>query len=93
MRMGILFRWLPMGGPPSMADSDRSLELVGFERILKVDQLAHTPSDGNFFFLHNGDSRGVVTSVLQLRQSPDENRDRILIADVSDDSTHGCCSR
>ncbi len=89
MRMGILFRGLPMGRPPSMADSDRSLELVGFECHLKISQFAHAPSDSNLFSLHDSYSGGVVSSVLQLRQSPDENRNRILIADVSDDSTHG----
>ena len=62
MRMGILFRGLSMGRPPSMTNSNRSFELVELERILKVDQFAHAPSDGNLFSLHDGDPRGVSSS-------------------------------
>ena len=40
VRMGILFRGLPVRRPSRVADSHRALELFFLERLLKIDEFA-----------------------------------------------------
>src|SRR4051812_40271745 len=78
-----------MRGPSSVADSDRPFELFFHQRLLQIDELAHAAPHGNLLSLEHRDSRRIVPSILELGQPSQEDRNRFLIAHISDDSAHG----
>src|SRR5262245_5661340 len=51
-------------------------------------QLAGTPANLDLAVVDNGDPRRVVAAIFQPPQPFDDNRDGLLIADISDDSAH-----
>ena len=88
VRMGILLRGLPVRRPTCVADPHGAGELFLLERLLKIGQLADTTPDFNLLALQHRNASRVVASILQLGQTADENRHRLLISHISDDSTH-----
>ena len=87
--MGILLGRMSMRGPAGMPDSIRSIQRVFPNHFFKVAELAcraanlqavPIPGDGN--------SRGVVTAILQALQTIQDDWRRVLAPDVSNNAAH-----
>src|SRR5262245_1170379 len=66
---------------------------TAFQRLVlyclhQAVQLAGTPADLDLTVADDGDARRVVAAIFKPPQPFDDDRDGLLIADVSDDSAH-----
>jgi len=78
VRMGVLFGRPAVGRPARVANAERARQ-----RPLAEDAFEHLePSE-------HRDAGGVVAAILEPLQPFDDDADRILVPDISDDSTHG----
>src|SRR6476660_1016722 len=89
MRVGVLFRGFPVRRPSRVADTYGAVECFLLERLLKIGKFADTAPNFNLLALQHRDAGRVVASIFQLGETTDQNRHRLLIAHVSDNSTHG----
>ena len=88
--MRILFRGAPMCGPPSVADTEGSLQRMFFESVFQVAQLSRCAThleNGRIRAAHR-DSRRVVPAVFKAPEPLNNDRDNLLRTDVPYDSTH-----
>src|SRR5436190_14481448 len=88
MRMGVVLVRLAVRGPAGVAHAERALERLVAELGLEVRELAFRAHHFHAVSVDDGDAGAVVTAVLQLFQSSDEDRHHVTCAYVSDDSAH-----
>ncbi len=93
MRMRILLRRFAVGRPSGMADADKAVDGLFRQRLLQIRELTDAPADFDFFTLHHRHAGRVVASVFEFGQTGDQNWDRFLVADISDDTAHRFNSR
>jgi hypothetical protein len=79
-----------VGRPASVSDARAGrLHGIDLEQLFEARQLAGALADGDLAALiDHRDARGVVAAVLETPQTSDERLNRIVGADISDDSTH-----
>ena len=89
MRMGINVIRLSMGRPAGMTDAGRPVQ--GRAVLRQLHQVFQPPLRfGNLeaVLTRHTDARRVIAAVFQPRQSFQQDRSRLLLADVSNDTTH-----
>ena len=90
MRMGIQLRWFTMSCPTGMADSTGSYQSLSIIGLL----CKHLQTSLCLYNLHilytitNCQSRGIITTVFQLRKSMQQNRSCLLATYISYNTTH-----
>src|SRR5262249_54851357 len=89
VRMRVLLRGPPVGRPARVADADGAAERAVAERRLQHLQAAGRPPDlEGAVVSQGGHARGIVAAVLEALEALDDDADRALVTDVSDDPTH-----
>ncbi len=88
VRMRVHLGWLPVGGPAGMADADGPPWRLLLQNSLELSELADATSDLDAATAQQCETGRVVAAVLEAPQSLEDNARRILLADVSYDSTH-----
>ena len=88
MRMCVELGDATMGRPAGMADTDRTGGRVIPDDLLQVLQFAHGFTDHQLPVVDDGDSRRIIAAIFQTFQPLDQNRDRIVPADIADNSAH-----
>ena len=92
VRVRVVLVRLPVRGPARVAHPERAFEVVLGQLRLEVRQLPLRAHDVHARALavstDDRDPRAVVPAILELLQSPDQNRDDVTIAYVADDSAH-----
>ena len=87
--MGVLLGRAPVRGPPGVTNTHLAICRGGEKLIFKVPELSDRTAHLDLsVFVEDGDTRGVVALVLQSFQSIDQNRCRVFMPCVSDNSTH-----
>ena len=90
MGMGVLFRGPSVRSPACVANAKAALKRMLAQHFLQIAQLArcapHLKSRAGW--TAHGDSRRVVATVLQPPQPFDDDRNYLLLADITDDSAH-----
>ena len=89
VRVRVLVGGPAVGGPARVAEAD-----AAFDRLLAQESLQVLDAPGRAPDLQprgadNRDARRVVAAVLEAPEPLDHGVDRVLVPDVSDDSTHG----
>ncbi|GAA3311999.1 hypothetical protein GCM10020219_020890 [Nonomuraea dietziae] len=86
VRVGVLVARHAVGGPAGVPDAERPLELGGYG-LGQVSHAAFDLAQLEASVGHHHPSR-VVASVLQTLESLQQDRGRVLGADIGDDSAH-----
>src|SRR5436309_4254986 len=88
MRVSVLLRHPPVGGPSSVADGDVSRELIHPEHVIDLGDLPDTLPDVNLLPLEDGDASAVVPSVLHPPKPLNYRGGRLLRTDKTYDGAH-----
>src|SRR5262249_51848663 len=76
-------------GPARVPDAVVALDRAIFDHRLQVDQLSFGAQDDKLMLgIADRDAGGIIASVFQTLQSIENDRDCLLLTDVSDNSTH-----
>ena len=93
MRMRILLRRFAVSRPTGMANADQPVDGLFRQRLLQIRELTDAPAHFDFFTLHHRHAGRVVAAVFEFGQPGEQNGDRFLVADISDDTAHRFNSR
>jgi hypothetical protein len=75
--------------PSRVADSVRAVERLQSNAFLKITKLPfRTPQFKMLFVVHHGDSRRIISAILELSQAVDDQRDDLFISNVTYNSAH-----
>ena len=86
--VGVHFFWLAVGGPAGVTDPACALRTTGLKTRCKVHELAFCSQTGEPGPMHCGDTSGVVTAVLQLAQSIEQQWGRLPGPNYRNDAAH-----
>ena len=90
MRVGIFLRGSAVGSPPRMTDTEGAFKRLVTQHFFQVGELSGGST--NFEFgtgrATDGDARRIVTAIFEAPESLDDDRDYLLVADVSNDAAH-----
>src|SRR5205823_12332600 len=86
--MSVVLVRLSVRGPARVAHAECPFELAISKLRLEVRQLPLGAHDVDAFAIDDSNAGAVVSAILELLQSPDQNRDDVTIAYVADDSAH-----
>ena len=86
--MRILVRRLPVGRPAGVPDARRALRRRVAKPVFQILELSLGADDGQALLAENGEAGGVVSAVLELAQSVDEEARALLVTHVSNDAAH-----
>src|SRR5688572_3072804 len=89
MRVCVLFRGTPVGGPARVADAVSAIERTKANRLFEVAELSFGATNLEFVsFIDDRDTGRVVTAIFELAQPIDNERHDLFVAYVTDNSTH-----
>ncbi len=89
MGMGVFLGGTPMRGPAGMADPVRTVHRIQAYAVFQVAQFAGSAAHAERAILvQHGESRRVVTSVLQAAQTVQNDGNRFALSDIADNSAH-----
>src|SRR5436190_23978692 len=89
MRMRVFLGRTSVGRPTCVADAVRTIERFQANAFFKISQLSFgTPQFEVMSFIYDRNSRRIVTAILQLPKSVDDQRHYLFISNVSNNSTH-----
>ncbi len=97
--VGVLVGGPAVGRPAGVADPDPGLPALAAEVVIEDGDPSHLFVHLEGALIQVGHPRGVVAAVLQRLQAVHQYRNRVLAADVADDTAHaqylllGCCAR
>ena len=88
--VGVLFSGAAVGGPAGVADAVGAVEGMVAEDVLKVNELAGSAADFKGFVsgAADGDSRRVVTAILETAQAFNDDGNYCFWANITNDSAH-----
>jgi hypothetical protein len=89
VRMGVLFGRTAVSRPAGVTDAERARQRPLTEDTFEILEPAGGAAHVQGAVVEDRDARGVVAAILESLQSLDDDADRALVPDVSDDSTHG----
>jgi hypothetical protein len=89
MGMRILLRRFTMGRPPRVTDPGGPTKTLFAQRLFQIDQFADATADLDFAVAMDRDAGRIVSAIFQTLQAIQENGNRVLITDVSDNAAHG----
>src|SRR5947208_15385436 len=87
--MGVGVRRPAVGGPSGVPDAQRSTGRIARHRHLQRRDLSRLLADVQTAIACGRDARGVVAPIFEASESRKNDRHRIPVADVANDSTHG----
>src|SRR3989440_7911084 len=87
--MGVGVRRPAVGGPSRVSDAQRSTGRIARHRHLQRRDLSRLLADVQTAVAGGGDARAVVAPIFDAPESRKNDRHRIPVTDVADDSTHG----
>src|SRR5687767_15741731 len=89
MRVGVFFSRASVRGPARVADAVGAIKRAKPDRFFEVAQFAFGTTYLELVtFVDHGDTRGVVTAILELAQSVDDQRHDLFVTYISNNSTH-----
>jgi hypothetical protein len=89
MRVGILFSRTPVGRPPSVTDPIIPIERLQSNALFEIAQLSFRTTQLEMLMIVNDrNARRIVSAILELSQSVDDQRHDLFVSNVSDNSTH-----
>src|SRR5262245_43938135 len=88
VRVRVLFGRSSVLGPAAVPQGRLAFQRLVLYRLHQAVQLAGAPANLDLAVVDDGDARRVVAAIFQPPQPLDDDRDGLLIADVSDDSAH-----
>src|SRR5258707_2929215 len=89
MRMGVFFCWTAVGGPARVADAISAIQWALGDDLFEIAEFSRGTADFQLAGVGNdGDARGIVTTVLELAQSLDDDGHNFLWPDITDYSAH-----
>ncbi len=89
VRMGILLGRTSVRRPTRMANAIVAIERIQPNSFLEIPQLALSPPQAQIMLVINdSDPRRIVSAILQLPQTVNDQRHNLFISNVSDNSTH-----
>ena len=94
MRMGVFLGRAPVRGPARVPDAIEAVDGRLANRFLEITKLAGGAAQFELAVRpDHGDSRGIVSAILEAAQAVQNQRYNFLRADVSDDAAHGSLLR
>ena len=88
MRMRIAVRRAAVRRPARMTDADMTCWLISFDDSLEFGKTTHAFFHADLSLIQDSDSRRIIAAIFKLRQSLDEKRRRLTLANITNDSTH-----
>ncbi len=89
MRVGILLRGTAVGGPTRVADAVGAIQRGLGNDLFEIAKFARGAANCQFSVSgYDGDARGIVTAVLELTQTFNDDGDDFLRTDIANYSAH-----
>jgi hypothetical protein len=89
MGMGVLLGRPAVRRPSRMPDPVFPLERIAGDHFLEARQLPGAPAQLDLAVAHDRHARRVIPAILEPPQPVDQDRQDVLVADISDDAAHG----
>jgi len=86
--VGVGGRWLSMGSPPSVSDAAAAAPLYPGQTAFQGLDLAHRLLAEYFPIPSKDQAAGVIPAILQLPESLQQDRERLALAEITENSTH-----
>src|SRR6185369_14699917 len=89
MRVRVFFGGTAVRGPTRVADAVGAVEWTEPDRLFEIAQFSFGATNLEVvIFIDDGDTRRVVTAILEFAQPVDDERHHLLIAYITNNSTH-----
>ena len=88
VRMRVGLGRLAVRGPAGVADAERAVQRMLAQRAFELLDAPDALDDLQALAVEHGDAAGVIAAILQAAQSLQQQRLRLLVPQIRDDSTH-----